>query len=385
MRRERPWAALLAATLLSLPLGSIYAFSVLLRPIELDLHIPRSVLSLVFGLAAIGFTAGSVIAPLLYRLVPAPVLVFGYAAIAASGIALAAMADEMAALLFGYGVVFGTGGGAAYISLQQGVNLLVQGRRGLVNGYLVSLYPMGAMIAAPAFHWGNEHFGWRATLSALALALLVSGVAAAGLTWFARTRIAPPVVRGETVAPAPLGETFWRLAAVFFLAAAAGLTVLSQAKEIVMAYGGSPGLAIAATTVITGLIAAARIVGGWLVDRLPVPYVSSSAHLLALTGAVLLTLWPAPGMAAVAIGMIGIGYGFVSGATAGGIAVYWRASQYGWVAGRIYVAWCAAAISLPVLAGYLFDVTQGYVAAVIIAGCGNLAGIFVALRMKRRA
>ncbi len=384
MRIERPWAALLAATLLSLPLGSIYAFSVLLRPIELDLHIPRSALSLVFGLAAIGFTAGAVMAPVLYRLAPAPVLVIGYAVIAASGIALAAMAEGMAALLFGYGVVFGTGGGAAYISLQQGVNWLVRGRRGLVNGYLVSLYPMGAMIAAPAFHWANEQFGWRVTLGGLAGTLLVCGVAAAGLTWLAGTRLAPVVVAGTRPVPAPLGGTFWRLASVFFLAAAAGLTVLSQAKEIVMAYGGSPGLAIAATTVITGLIAAARIGGGWLVDRFPVPYVSSSAHLLALTGAVLLTLWPAPGMAAVALGMIGVGYGFVSGATAGGIAVYWRPSEYGRVAGRTYVAWCTAAISLPVLAGYLFDMTQGYAAAVIIAGCGNLAGIGVALGMKRR-
>ena len=59
---RRFWAALLAATLLNLPLGSVYSFSVLLRPIETELGIPRSALSLVFGLATIGFTAGSVLA-----------------------------------------------------------------------------------------------------------------------------------------------------------------------------------------------------------------------------------------------------------------------------------------------------------------------------------
>ena len=51
-RTERFWAALLAATLMNLPLGSVYAFSVLLRPIEQELAIPRSALSLVFALAS---------------------------------------------------------------------------------------------------------------------------------------------------------------------------------------------------------------------------------------------------------------------------------------------------------------------------------------------
>src|ERR1700682_1304164 len=60
VRAERLWAALLAATLMNLPLGSVYAFSVLLRPIEQELAVPRSALSLVFGLAAVGFTVGSV-------------------------------------------------------------------------------------------------------------------------------------------------------------------------------------------------------------------------------------------------------------------------------------------------------------------------------------
>ena len=56
-RAGRLWAALLAATLLNLPLGSVYSFSVLLRPIEQELAIPRSALSLVFALASAGFTA----------------------------------------------------------------------------------------------------------------------------------------------------------------------------------------------------------------------------------------------------------------------------------------------------------------------------------------
>ena len=176
VRTERFWAALLAATLMNLPLGSVYSFSVLLRPIEQELAIPRSALSLVFGLATVGFTVGSVGAAFLYRVAPAPILVLASALVAAGGIALAATASGLSQLLLGYGVVFGTGGGVTYILLQQGVNMLVRRRQGLVNGYIVSLYPMGAMIATPAFHACNEAFGWRTTLGGLATVLVACGI-----------------------------------------------------------------------------------------------------------------------------------------------------------------------------------------------------------------
>lgn len=177
---------------------------------------------------------------------------------------------------------------------------------------------------------------------------------------------------------------FCQLWAVFFLAAAAGLTVLSQAAGIIAAYGGSTALALLATTWITGCIAAARLGGGWLVDRFAVPTVMAGAHAVALLGDIVLTLWPGPLVSTVTLAMIGMGYGFISGATAAAVALYWDVNAYGRIASRLYVAWCVAAISLPVLAGRLFDLTGGYGSAVLIAGAGNLLGLAVALSLPRR-
>jgi OFA family oxalate/formate antiporter-like MFS transporter len=382
-RAERLWAALLATTLMNLPLGSVYSFSVLLRPIEHELAVPRSALSLVFGLATAGFTVGSVSAVFLFRVASAPTLVFLCALIAAGGITLAATASGLPQLLLGYGVVFGTGGGAAYILLQQGVNMLVRRHRGLVNGYIVSLYPMGAMIATPAFHACNEAFGWRTTLGGLAAVLLACGTVAALLARLSGARLVVPRGSAE-VRPQKLGPTFLKLSGTFFLAASAGLMVLSQAREIVGTYGGAATLAVAATTGISGAIALARIGGGWLVDRFAVPHVMCAAHALALGGGLLLTLLPAPVTAVLGLGLVGMGYGFISGSTAGGVAVYWPPADYGRVAGRTYIAWCLAALSLPVLAGYLFDKTGGYGTAMMIAAGANLAGMALALTMPRR-
>ena len=380
----RPWAAIAAVTALTLPLGSIYAFSVFLKPIETELHIARSSLSFVFGLATVGFTLGMNFAPLIYRLASPAVLIMVNAILAALGIAMAARAEGLVALLLGYSVVFGIAGGTIFIILQQAVNLSVRSRTGLLNGYVLGLYPMGAMIAAPLFGYCNTRYGYHTTLLALSAALLLFGILSAALTIHAGSTLPE-----RTAADFTLGEhrntaTLFRVCAVFFLAAAAGLTVLSQAVGIIAAYGGAGPMAVWATTGITAVIAVGRVSGGWLVDRLLVPFVSAGAHVLALMGTVILTVWPVPEVAILALCMIGLGYGLVSGSTAGAVAVYWPKPMYGRIAGKVYIAWCVAAVTLPVLAGHLFDLTGRYGTTVMIAGAGNILGCALALGLPRR-
>jgi hypothetical protein len=227
-------------------------------------------------------------------------------------------------------------------------------------------------------------FGVRATLGGFAAVLAVSGLASAWLT--ARSGVTLVSAAGDAV----LGEAerrrpvFWRLWLVFFLAASAGLMVLSQAAGIITAYGGGAALAVYGTTFITATIAGARLGGGWMVDWLAIPTVAAGAHAIALAGSVALTLWPGPGMSVLALALVGLGYGLISGVTAAAVAVYWRHALYGRMASRIYVAWCAAAIILPVIAGRLFDLTQGYGTAVLIAAAGNALGVLVSLGLPRR-
>jgi OFA family oxalate/formate antiporter-like MFS transporter len=165
---------------------------------------------------------------------------------------------------------------------------------------------------------------------------------------------------------------------VFFLAASAGLMVLSQAAAIIAAYGGAPTVAISGTTFIAGTIAVARLGGGWLVDWFTVPTVAAVAHAVALAGNVALTVWPTPAIAVVSLALVGAGYGLMSGVTAAAVAVYWRRELYGRMASRIYLAWCAAAIVLPITAGHLFDVSRSYGTAILIAAGANVLGLFAA-------
>ena len=382
--RRCPWRVLAAATALIAPVGALYAFSVFLQPLEALLGVSRADLALVFAVAAAGFGVGMMAAPALYGVASTAWLVMACAGVSAAGMALAATAGGLLQLLIGYGVCFGVGGGAAYILMQQMVNLTVTGRRGLVNGYIVSLLPGGAMIAAPTFGWAIRVFGVRATLWGFAATLVVTGLLSARLTARAGTGLAAATSSVTLGAEERRRALFWRLSLVFFLAASAGLMVLSQAAGIIAAYGGGPALAVYGTTAITAVIAAARLGGGWMVDWLAIPTVAAGANAVALAGNAALTLWPGPTMAVLTLGLVGLGYGLVSGVTAAAVAVYWRRAVYGRMASRVYIAWCAAAIVLPIVAGRLFDLTHGYGAAVVIAGGSNALGALLALGLPRQ-
>ena len=382
--RARPGSVLAAATIVSLPLGSIYAFSVLLAPLEQLFQASRSDLAGVFSISAVFMTVGTNVGPWLFGRVRASLLVALTGALSALGVILAAVAPTFGWLVFGYGLLFATAGGIAYIAMQQAVNAAPLTRPGLVNGYLVCLFPLGAMLAAPAFGVGLDRVGVRITLIALAAVIGVSALTAslliahAGVVLTKTGRFATSEV---TVVRDGLQSTFWKLFCVFFLAASAGLMVLSQAASMIATFGASTSTAVLATTGITAAIAAARLSGGWLTDRLPVPVVATAAQAVALLGALTLTALPSPEVAIVTLGLIGVGYGLISGVTFAAVAFYWPKFEFGRIAGRFYIAWCLAATVLPVLAGYLYDLTNSYRMAIIVAGGANFLAVLVALTL----
>lgn len=379
---RRAAIAVVAATIGTLPFGTLYAYSVFLAPMEAMLGIGRATMTFVYSLASITLTLGMLGAPRLYRRFDAARLLAVAAALSAAGLAVAAAAQGVVQLAIGYGVLFGIGGGIVFTTLQQGINQAVRVRTGLANGYFVSLYPLGAMIGAPLLGLAIDAWGLRAALGGLALTVLVAGLVAAALCRACGLRM-----RESTVPAADRtghGHVFARLFLVFFLAAAAGLTVLSQSAGILRAYGAGTAVALGGTAFVTGAIAAARLAGGWLVDRFEARRVGAVAHAIALAGALVLVAWPSPSTTVVALTLIGGGYGLVSGLTAGAIAQFWHRDAFGRVASRMYVAWCLAAVSLPLVAGWLFDRTRTYDGAMMLAAAGNLVGAAVALTLPRR-
>ena len=130
-------AALLAATVVNLPFGTLYAFSVFLKPMEALLGATRAEMGFVFGLATVTLTVGMNVAPQLYRRLSPITLALACGLTNGLGLVLAASASGFTPFALGYGVLFGPGTGVLFIIA---VNQTVAQRRGLANGYVVSQY-----------------------------------------------------------------------------------------------------------------------------------------------------------------------------------------------------------------------------------------------------
>src|SRR5262249_16766000 len=66
------------------------------------------------------------------------------------------------------------------------------------------------------------------------------------------------------------------------------------------------------------------------------------------------------GVSGLALAGGGLGSGVSPAVAAAAVVVSWGREASGRVASRLYTAWCAAGIVLPITAGRLFDVTHGY-------------------------
>jgi OFA family oxalate/formate antiporter-like MFS transporter len=176
--------SLITATLSMLPFGTIYAFSVLLRPLETALSLTRSDMSMVFGVATIVFTIGMNISPWLYSRITTGTSLVLAALLGASGLFLSSQAQGFVTLMLGFGVLFGLGGGISMTTAQQIVNLSPVKNRGLINGYIVSLLPLGAMIGGPLLSWSIAQEGVRHALLNMSVVILVSSILAARVTGF---------------------------------------------------------------------------------------------------------------------------------------------------------------------------------------------------------
>jgi len=370
------------ASALNIPFGTIYAFSVFLRPMEQQLGVSRTEMSIVFASATVALAVGMNLLPPLARRFNGATLIAAAGFIGALGIMLVTEARGFWLLFIGYGVLFGLGGGLSFTAVQQSVNQAMPRPSGLANGYVVSTYPIGAMIGAPIFSTTLHLWGIGPTLWLLAGTLGLAGLLGGWLYRRAGLTLVSNAAAQSPPAPVALSDpAFVRLFAVFFFAASAGLMVLCQAAAMLHAVGATSAMAAVATTVITAVLAASRLAGGWLVDHLQMRVVALGANLCAFAGAMLMTAWPVPLSALIALSMLAAGYGLMSGSSAGYIPRLWPRDLFAAIAARLYVAWCLGAVCLPVLAGWLFDLTEGYGAAVMVAAAGNLAGAWFARRI----
>ena len=377
--KTRTGSAIAAALLFNPMLGSLYAWSVFLKPLETELAAPRSEISIVFSVAILSFTIGAVTAPLANSRIPTASLPLLATALSAGGLALSCLAESTPLLIFGYGMLFGYGSGFGYSVTIQLINHALVDRRGLANGLGLGTFPLGAIGFSWLFGTIIVDLGARNLFGLTATLLLLGGLAAAALTQRSLIQFTPPAsidLGAPTAVPRKLFPLIWL---GFFLAAACGVMVIGHAAGILAVRGGDVKIAMLAAVLVNFGNAGGRFGAGWSCDHLPPGRVAAIAHVFSLIGFLFLVYLPTGWAGLTAVTFIGLGYGIASGAYPSAVSLFFGVTRYGRNFGILITAWGIAGLGAPWAGGLLFDLTGDYVSVGIAGLILSSVGLLVTL------
>lgn len=368
--------------LLSLAFGSLYAFAVLLTPLEAQLGVSRADVSLVNSAAIVSVTVGVFLCPLALRRMTPARLSLAVGAGAAAGLAIAATGWGYMALFLGYGVIFGLGNGMAYsLFLDQAAGAMPQAR-GLAIGLATAAYAVGTALFSPVL-------GYLAAISPTAALLFQATAVAvaailASLLWSGAGLATGEASAEASVPPLPRLRLF-HLWAIYFLGACGSLMMIVHAVALLEARQAPQLLSqIAPSLIAIGNIVGSAAGGRW-VDRagavlaLGVPLAASVAVLAGL----LMPLGAWPWLALLTLG--GAAYGALIAALPAVIRNEAGAAGFTRAFGLVFTAWGTAGFAGPYLAGLVFDATGSYAVAIAIAAVAAAAALVVCLAIASPA
>jgi len=267
---------------MNLALGSLYAWSVFVAPLEKEFGWKRADTSMVFTWAIVVFALAFIIAGRLQdKLGPFKISMVGCILLTV-GFLLCARTTSLTYLIVCFGVLVGIGNGFGYATPIPVMAKWFPDKRGLAVGLAVAGYGGGSAIFGPLANlWLIPTYGWRTTFAVLGAVFFVMTFVGAFLLKNPPAGYRPA---GWTPAPAskaaatthefPPGETlrtpaFYFMWIAYALGTSAGLMVISQLIPFAKS-AGIPGAALPVIGLVIGAAgnASGRILSGWMSDAL---------------------------------------------------------------------------------------------------------------------
>lgn len=367
------WWRLLGGVMMTLALGTLYAWSIFVTPLEKEFHWKRAETSTVFTLAVVMFAASFVFAGRLQdRFGPFWISVTGSILISL-GFFLCAYTSSLYTLFLFYGVLGGAGNGFGYSTVVPVMAKWFPERTGLAIGMAIAGYGGGSAIFGSLANLVLfPHFGWRTTCMILGGMFFVMTMTAAFL-------LKNPE-EGDVPIPAPASQkqftsrfhftptqilrtpSFYLLWLGFGLGSTAGLMVISQLIPFAIEQG-IPSTVLATVGLVIGALGnvSGRILSGWLSDRmgrlntLRVVLIVSCVAMPALywVGARVAGLY-------LLIFIVYFCYGAQASVNPATASDFWGTRHAGANFGLLFTAWGFAGILGPTIGGALFDKYRNY-------------------------
>src|SRR5437667_9073870 len=280
------WVLAITAFLMQLALGSVYAWSVFLKPVIASYHVSRIQANLTFSivLLALGVTAGFG-GYLNNRFGPRIIATLG-GILYGLGVILAAFAAPNIFILYlTFGIIGGIGIGLGYIVALAMLIKWFPDRRGFITGLAVAGFGAGALITSPVAAALITSVGLGRTFLYLGIAYLVVIVIVAQFFRTAPEGYAPagwtPSVRQQTVRATrdftlsealrlPRWYVLWLILALNVTAGAALISVASPlAQDFTKVSATTAALIVSTIAIFNG---AGRLFWGWVSDGIGRPF-----------------------------------------------------------------------------------------------------------------
>lgn len=393
------WFRLLGGLSMTLALGTLYAWSVFVTPLENEFGWKRAQTSTVFTLAVVMFALSLLVAGRLQdRFGPFWLAISGSVLITLSFF-LFAHTTSLGSLYFFYGILGGIGNGFGYGIVVPVMAKWFPDRMGLAIGLALGGYGAGSAVFGTLANLVLfPRFGWRTSciilsgiffVMTMAGALLMKNPPEAQLP--ASTTNAEdltlPVAARDQYSPGEVlrTPTFYLLWLGFGLGSTAGLMVISQLIPFAKSQGIS-SLAVATLGLVIGAggNASGRIFSGWISDV--VGRLNTLRVVLAASTFTMPALYWVGAHVAALYAMVFLVY-FCYGTQASVVPVtvsdIWGTRHAGTNYGMVFTAWGFAGVLGPTIGGVLFDRHKNYAAAFYTAAFLSLIA-FVCLLVARR-
>ncbi len=393
------WWRVVGGLLMNIALGTLYAWSVFVAPLEKEFGWKRSETSNVFTIAVVVFALSFIVAGRLQdKFGPFWVSLTG-AILVSLGFFLCSYTNSLNWLYVCFGVIAGLGNGFGYATPIPVMAKWFPDKRGLAVGLAVGGYGAGSALFGPlAGKVLIPGYGVHTTFMILGAIFLVMTVVGAFLLknppvgYRPQGWTPPPVTAktGATTQEFTPGEvlrtpTFWFMWVAYALGTSAGLMVISQlvpfAKSMKI-----PSEALALIGLVVGAVgnASGRILSGWMSDtlgrlnvlRLMIAISMVSMPILYATGGTV-------GMLYVMVFIVYWCYGTQLSVNAAATADFFGAKNAGMNYGMLFTAWGVAGIIGPRIAGVLFDKYKNYQMAFYTAAILAAVALVAELMAKR--
>ncbi len=394
------WWRVVGALLMNLSLGSLYAWSIFVAPLEKEFGWNRAQTSWIFTIAVFVFGMSFVIAGRLQdKLGPFKVSVIGSIGLSL-GFILASFTSSLGMLFLTFGGVMGFGNGFGYATPIPVLSKWFPDRRGLAVGLAVAGYGGGSAILGLPFVGPAmlTAWGWRGTFLALGIIFFVATIIGAFLLqnppagWKPEGWTPPPATAKVAATtydypPSEMVRTpqFPLMWIGYCLGASAGLMTISQ----LVPFARSIGLpaAAAASALIVGALgnASGRIFSGWLSDAIGRLQTLRLMILVSAIGVVVLAALSEVALVYVILFVVYYCYGTLLSVFPSTTADFFGTKNLGINYGWVFTAWGVAGIVGPAIGGYMFKAYHNYSAAFVAAGVLALISLVCMVIAKKPA